>query len=251
MAYEIKINAFQGPFDLLFYLLDKDEINIYDIPIAQITEQYLHYLEEMEIMDLEVASEFLLLAAKLLSIKAKMLLPKPIKDQLVDHEEVDPRDELVNQLLEYKMFKEISHYLKEQEQYTGQTFTRAIDIEEMVEKYGGNIQLKNLNVNALSKAFASVLANLNKEELVAEVTLEEISIEKKMEELTRRLFISPGGLRFSQLFSKDKNIKEVVITFLALLELTKIQQVYLSQNHLFGEIIIMRNEQFNCEIKED
>lgn len=247
MAYEIKIEAFQGPFDLLFYLINKNEVDIYDIPIAEITGQYLAYLKQMETMDLDVTSEFLVLAAKLLAIKAKMLLPKPPKDLLEDQEEeLDPREELVNQLLEYKMFKEVAHYLKEQEQYSGKIFSRNIDPEELIEELGlNNKQLTNLSLSGLARAFNQVLTRLEQEDKVAEVEIEEISIENKMAEITKKIFLNPNGIRFSQLFNEKITVRELVVSFLAILELSKLQQIFLEQINPLGDILIFRNVKEN------
>ncbi|HWI55555.1 MAG TPA: segregation/condensation protein A, partial [Desulfobacteria bacterium] len=113
MAYQIKLQVFEGPFDLLFHLIEKNEVDIYDIPIAKITEQYVEYIKNMQMLDLEVASEFLVMASTLLSIKARMLLPKPPKeDPELDEEDADPRDLLVEKLLEYKKFKVMAEFLQ-------------------------------------------------------------------------------------------------------------------------------------------
>jgi segregation and condensation protein A len=243
MAYEIKINAFQGPFELLFYLIEKNELDIYHIPIAEITGQYLDYLDQMETMDLEITSEFLVMAARLLAIKAKMLLPKPVLnfDDSGD-EDIDPRQELVNQLLEYKMFKEIAHYLKEKEQTSGRIFSRTIDPEELMEQFAiGKNQLKNLSISSLAKAFNQVIARLEQEERVEQIEIDEYSIEAKMAEITKKLFLQINGVRFFQLIGEGATIKEVVITFLALLELTRLQQIIVEQINPLGDIFIFRN----------
>jgi segregation and condensation protein A len=243
MAYEIKINAFQGPFDLLFYLIEKDELDIYNIPMAEITGQYLDYLDQMETMDLEITSEFLVMAARLLAIKAKMLLPKPVRRVDEDgDEEIDLRQELVNQLLEYKIFKEIADYLKEQEKTTDRLFFRAVDPEELMEQLAiGKNQLKNLTTASLAKAFNQVLARLEQEERTAQIEIDQYSIEDKMAEITKKLFLQADGIRFRQLFGEGASVKEVVITFLAMLELTKQQQIFVEQINPFGDIFIFRN----------
>lgn len=252
MAYEIKINAFQGPFDLLFHLLDKEEINIYHIPIAQITEQYLEYINQMEILDLDVASEFLLMAARLLSIKAKMLLPPAPREETEDEELIDPREELVSQLLEYKMFKEIAEHLKEKELYFGKMFSREIDLDEMLQQYAGKTQLKNLTLAGLSEALARVIKRAKEqEEKYTEVEFEEITIESKMSDITKKILLKPTGILFSQLFDDITCVKEVVVTFLAILELTKINQILIEQTSIFSDILILRNEsQHSLNFKE-
>ncbi|MDW7674529.1 MAG: segregation/condensation protein A, partial [Bacillota bacterium] len=206
-----------------------------------ITDQYVLYIKEMEILDLDVASEFLVMAAKLIAIKARMLLPKsPLADN-EDGEEIDPREELVNQLLEYQMFKEIAGYLKQQERYSGQIFKRNMDPEEMMELYGGKAKLKNLTLKGLTEAFNRVLNQLNREDSYTEINVEEITIEVKMQEIIKKLFLNENGVRFSELFSSNSSVREVVVTFIALLELAKSQQLTLEQNTLFGDIILLRN----------
>lgn len=130
MAYQIKLEVFEGPFDLLFHLLEKNEVDIYDIPIAKITEQYLGYITAIQILDLEVASEFLVMAANLLAIKARMLLPKPPVEDEEALEEYDPRDELVEKLLEYKKFKVMADFFQEKETLMNRVYTRQNE-EEM------------------------------------------------------------------------------------------------------------------------
>lgn len=239
MSYKIKLEIFEGPFDLLFHLLDKNEVDIYDIPIAKITAQYLEYLDAMQAMDLEIASEFLVMAANLLAIKAKMLLPKPPKEQLEDEEDgVDPRDELVERLLEYKRFKQVAEYLKDQAVAREKVFTRPNGEEQFVHLFSEENPLEGISLGNLLDALREVLDRIDEVETVGEIHRDEITIRDKMKEIRRRLIFQPNGISFKDLFANKATRVEVVVTFLALLELIKIKQIQIHQSNLFGEIKI-------------
>ena len=240
MAYQIKLEVFEGPFDLLFHLLDKNEVDIYDIPIAQITEQYLEYIATMQLMDLEVASEFLLLAATLLSIKSRTLLPKPPKiEDEIDELGSDPRDELVERLLEYKRFKEVADYLKNREQVQERVYTRPNEDEMYLDLFNEESPLSGVTLYDLLDALKEVLDRVvDNVELTGEIVREEIRIKDKIREILGRLVFQPNGIRFKDLFRSKVTRVEVVVTFLALLELIKISKVTIHQSKAFGEITI-------------
>lgn len=239
MAYQIKLEMFEGPFDLLFHLIDKNEVDIYDIPIAEITDQYLDYVAQMQLLDLEVTSEFLVLAATLLSIKSRMLLPKPPKPEDDEEAGLDPRDELVERLLEYRKFKQVAEYLQDRERVHGRVYTRENDTDLLAELFSEEDPLAGVNLGDLLTALREVLIRVEVETVPPELPREEYNIRDKMREIARRLIFYPNGLAFSQLFvGKNLNRVEVVVTFLALLELIKQKKATVHQSRLFAEITV-------------
>lgn len=240
MAYQIKLEVFEGPFDLLFHLLDKNEVDIYDIPIAKITEQYMEYIATIQKLDLEVASEFLVMAATLLAIKSKMLLPKPPKiSDDIEELDVDPRDELVERLLEYKAFKQIAEYLKDREQVQERVYTRPNEEEMYLDFFSEENPLEGIGLFDLLDALKEVLERVVDDvEITGEVTRDEISIRDKIREVLGRLVFQPNGIRFKDLFRTQVTRVEVVVTFLALLELIKLGKVMVHQSKAFGDIMI-------------
>ncbi|MDA8235522.1 MAG: segregation/condensation protein A [Clostridia bacterium] len=241
MSYKIVLPIFEGPFDLLFHLIDKNEVDIYDIPIAKITEQYLEYIQSMQQLDLDVASEFLVMAANLLSIKAKMLLPKPPKEENPEEDELglDPRDELVERLLEYRKFKMVAEHLKDKEQVQGRIYTRPNDEEMYMHLFNEENPLEGVSIFDLLDALKDVLNRVDEEVPTArEIPREEVSIRDKMREVLRRMVFHTNGLAFRELFVKSVTRVEVVVTFLAVLELIKLRKIQIHQSRLFGEIMI-------------
>lgn len=239
MPYQIRLEAFEGPFDLLFHLIEKNEIDIYDIPIAAVTDQYLEYLDEMQKLDLDVASEFLVMAATLLSIKARMLIPKPPKEEVESETGLDPRDELVERLLEYKKFKEVAEFLKEKETIQGKVYTRNNEEDMFASLFSEDNPLEGVELNDLLGALQEVLNRVEEDLVPAELPREEFSIRDKMREIARRLVFNPNGMGFSQLFARQHITRvEVVVTFLALLELIKMKKVAIHQSRVFGDIML-------------
>ena len=237
MSYEVKLDIFEGPLDLLLYLIKKEEINIYDIPISYITEQYLHYLDVMKMLDLNIAGEYLVMAATLMQIKSRMLLPK-VKEG--DEEIEDPRKELVDQLLEYQKFKEVAKYLRERECDRQEWFTRTHypEIEDVFEE--GEFVLTN-NVFDLLTAFSRALKNIPTN-VVHEIMVDNYTVEDKMHELLH-LLLENKYIRVNALFHQAKSRLELVAIFLAVLELVRLGEVLIRQSSLFGEIELYRNEQ--------
>lgn len=240
MAYQIKLEVFEGPFDLLFHLLDKNEVEIYDIPIAKITQQYMEYIATLQMLDLEVASEFLVMAATLLAIKSKMLLPKPPKiSDDIEELDVDPRDELVARLLEYKRFKHIAEYLKDREQVQERIYTRPNDEEMYLDLFSEDNPLEGIGLFDLLEALKEVLERVvDGVEIPGEIARDEISVRDKIREVLGRLVFQPKGIRFKELFRAQVTRVEVVVTFLALLELIKLGKVMVHQSKAFGDIMI-------------
>ncbi len=238
MGYKIHLEIFEGPLDLLLYLIKKDELDIYDIPITRITEQYLEYLNLMELMDLDVAGEFLVMAATLMQIKSKMLLPPDPTAQ--EEEELDPRSELIRRLLEYKAFKEAADKLRGFEFRRGEIFTRAGLLPESEEMMAsGDNPFEGVSLFDLISAFAKILKGLPKDTF-HQVVKDEFTVSDKVHEIFHRLVKQPV-IYFSQLFKNSKNKYEVITTFLAVLELIRLKEVLTSQPDAFGEIEISRN----------
>ncbi|MCL4440765.1 MAG: segregation/condensation protein A [Firmicutes bacterium] len=239
MAYQIKLEVFEGPFDLLFHLIEKNEVDIYDIPIAKITEQYLEYITMMQILDLDLASEFLVMAANLLAIKARMLLPKPppTGGEAVQ-DDFDPRDELVEKLIEYKKFKLMADFLQEKETFMNRVFTRPNDEEMFGHLFSEENPVEGISMTTLLGALQEVLDRAAELELVGEIPRDEVTIRDKMKEIMRRLFFQSSGIAFKDLFRPRVTRVEVIVTFLALLELIKGGKTRVYQSRAFGDIMI-------------
>ncbi|MBL5768317.1 segregation/condensation protein A [Heyndrickxia sporothermodurans] len=242
MEYNVKIDAFEGPLDLLLHLINRLEIDIYDIPMAEISEQYLLFIHAMKELELDVASEYLVMAATLLAIKSKMLLPK-YEDELEDEFEYeeDPRDDLVEKLVEYRKYKEAAIELKQMEQERGQMFTKPpSDLTEYMkdipsDQFQGDVSIYDM-IGALNKLLRR--KKLQKP-LSTKITRQEISIESRMEEILKDLTIEKGKQNFNTLFPvPEKN--HVVITFLAILELMKRNEIYVEQDGNFEDIFVAR-----------
>ncbi|HYF93446.1 MAG TPA: segregation/condensation protein A [Symbiobacteriaceae bacterium] len=235
-SYTVRLEHFEGPLDLLLHLIRREEMNIYDIPIAQITEQYLIIIRDLSALDIDRASEFLVMAATLLGIKSRMLLPKPPKleaEELAEEEFEDPREELVRQLVAYSQYKEAAQQLREREELMAKVYTRTLFLEQPE----GPAPLEGLNLADLVKAFEEVL----KEEWSwREVPREEIPLREKIREINFRISRSPHGVRFRDLFSRGGSRLEIVVTFLALLELIRQRRAVAMQEGIFGDIVIRR-----------
>lgn len=225
MAYNIKLDIFEGPLDLLLHLIKKNEVDIYDIPIAVITEQYLEYIDIMKEMNLEFAGEFLVMAATLVHIKSKMLLPVDTVAPEEEEEGVDPREELVRRLLEYRRYKEAAKDLGGRRILGRDVFTRGseVDFDELEEGAG----LANVSVFDLMEALKTVLARAPKERAI-ELTVERFKIADKINFVMERLS-SDKSATFTSLFDNDATRGEIIVTFLAILELCKLVLIKVHQ----------------------
>jgi len=237
MTYQVKIPVFEGPMDLLLHLIEKNEVEITNIPIALITQQYLDYLKLADELDLELTSEFLLMACTLLAIKARMLLPKPPRVQ-EEEEEVDPRQELVDKLLEYKQYKEKAELFKEMESRQAKVYTREIDEVKLLKEFPPANPLGSVSLEDLFAAYNQVLLRWEKRQEVVAITRVEITIQDKIADLYGQLQKKPEGLSFSKVLNKAASKEEVIITFLALLEMCRRGMVTLRQERLFADIQI-------------
>ena len=243
MEISYKLESFEGPLDLLLHLIEKNKVNIYDIPIAEITDQYMEYVNHMEEESLDVVSEFLVMAATLLEIKARMLLPKEVNEE---GEEEDPRAELVARLLEYKTYKLMSVELKDMELDAEKIFYKAPTIPKEVEKYEQPVDLDKLldgvTLAKLNQIFLSVMRRQQDKidpvrSKFGTIRKEPVSLEEK---ITSVMAYAREHRKFSfrGMLTKQKDKMEVVVTFLALLELMKIGKIHLTQDNLFDDMEI-------------
>ena len=236
--YAIKLDVFEGPLDLLLHLIQKDEMDIRDIRIAEITERYLDFLNVMEQLDLDVASEFLLMAATLLYLKSQSILPSIEPD---DQQPVRDREELVKQLLDYKEFKEASQVLERYSDRREQIFGRSIELDTELGDLR-EFQIKATLFDLLS-AFQLATERLEfiDEDTYEEIDEEPVTVEEKMEFLERMLGDS-AQIHFEELFSGFATKVEQIVTFLAILELIRLQRIIAVQSGRFGQIYIVRRE---------
>lgn len=233
--YKIKLEMFEGPMALLMHLIEKNQLDIYDIPIAIVTEQYLEYLQNLEKFNIDIASEFLVMAATLLQIKSRMLLPKLPKIIEEVDDEGDPRQELVDRLLEYRKFKQMSSVMEEMMKQRELFFTR------LPQEFDVELPLpQGLKIDDLLSAFAAVWeSSIDEYEVVAR---EEFSVQDKIYDILHLLYKYKGKIEFSQAVIRRGTRSEVIATFLALLELIKLQRVTISQQESFGPIYITLKE---------
>lgn len=247
MSYNIKIDAFEGPFDLLLHLINRLEIDIYDIPVAEITEQYVSFIHTMKELELDVASEYLVMAATLLAIKSKMLLPKHEDEWDEEDEEFmepeDPRDELVLQLLEYKKYKEAADEFKSLEAERALLFTKPpIDLSSYTEESSTEKIDLDISLYDMLGAFQKLMRRKKfKKPLQTRITRQEISIDKRINELRNILKKRKKKVLFTTLFDTEEKDK-LVVTFLALLELMKQNEIVVEQTNNFEDIFLAWKE---------
>lgn len=233
MNIEFRINEFEGPLDLLLHLIKESKMDIMNIEIESITKQYMDYLEEQEKMNLEIASEYLVLASELLEIKSKMLLPS-YKDENEEEEE-DPREQLVNRLLEYQAYKEITKVLQEKESLRREIYTKS---PENIKNYIDEVKEINIDVSLddLVEAFKKYLQRKqDNKPLKTKVTVNEISVSSRRHDI-KRLLKTKKKVSFFELFPVISK-EYVVATFLAILEMAKSQELRITQNDTFDDII--------------
>lgn len=240
MAYEVKVEAFEGPLDLLLHLINRLEIDIYDIKMKEITSQYMEHVHAMQVLELNEASEYLVMAATLLSIKSKMLLPVTgfSYDEELDMDEVDPRDELVNRLLEYKRYKEAAIELKELESRQSLHFSKLPELPEPEQIMQFDVLEQQYEVYDLLGAFQKLLKRKQLQApLSTRISKSEISIKDQMNHVVSRLTTLNRAVSFEELFdSHEKSV--IVATFLSLLELMKRQVIAVKQGANFSSLEI-------------
>ena len=243
MELTVKLQVFEGPLELLLYVLEKNKVNIYDIPIVEITNQYMEYIAEMKRQDLNVVSEFLVMAATLIDIKSRMLLPAP---ETEDEEEEDPRAELVQQLLEYKMYKCMAYELKDRQMDAGRVMYKKPTIPEEVRAYEQPVDIVDLisdiTISRLHDIFESIMKKQQDKidplrSKFGKIEKEEVSLEDKMEDL-KKYAAGHRHFSFRGLLTAQSSKVEVIVTFLAILELMKMGTIRISQEHIFDDIQI-------------
>jgi segregation and condensation protein A len=236
LPYQVRIENFEGPLDLLLHLIKKNEINIYDIPIAMIAQQYLSYIEAMKDLNLTVAGEFLVMAATLLQIKSKMLLP--VEESAEDDEDgPDPREELVRRLLEYKTFKEAARQLDTQERIWREIYSRPIAPSEDVAQSDETL-LDNIGLFDLVDALQEIL-NRNPGKKLLEIIPDNLTVRDRMNVLLEALE-GQESIGFEALFEASCHRLVIIVTFLALLELIRLRTVRVYQAENFGPILVSR-----------
>lgn len=234
--YAIKLDVFEGPLDLLLYLIKKNEIDIYNIPIALITQQYLDYLNIIKSLNLDLAGEYLVMASTLIHIKSRLLLPVP-EEPSEEEQEDDPRAELVKQLLEYQAFKEAAANLAHRPLLERDVFKRSAALpEEKQNRASGDDELIEVSIFELIEALHAVVSRLDKKELL-EIDLEKLSLTEIINDVMERL-IREKSLTFEELLGEKKDRRRIVYTFLAMLELIKLKMIKAYQTAAFGAIRI-------------
>ncbi|HEY1770638.1 MAG TPA: segregation/condensation protein A [Chthoniobacterales bacterium] len=232
--YKVRLEIFEGPLDLLLYLIKRDEIDIYDISLERITRQYLEYLQAFKELNIDVAGEFVVMAANLIYLKSRRLLPADQQPPEEDVEEDDPRWDLIRQLIEYKKFKEAAEQLG----------ARALEQERIFARVGDGVapaaapfRLGEVGIFQLINAFQNVLKRIDAREDLREIFGENFTVSDKIEAILARV-AAGGSVKFSELFARAASRVEIVVTFLALLELIRLKQVRARQPNDFDEIEI-------------
>lgn len=243
MELAVKLEAFEGPLDLLLHLIEKNKVDIYDIPIVEITKQYMEYVEAMDKEDLNLVSEFLVMAATLVDIKCRMLLPKEINEE---GEEIDPREELVAKLIEYKMYKYAAFELRDRQLYAGKSLYKMPTIPDEVIQYRPPVNLDELlqdvDLQRLNDIFQMVLKRqVDKIDPIrskfGKIEMEEVSLTDKID-YVKSYTKNRKKCSFKQMLQTQKSKMNIIVTFLAVLELIKNGSITVSQENTFDDIVI-------------
>lgn len=254
MGIPVKLPVFEGPLDLLLHLIDKNKIDIYDIPIVEITDQYLEYVQKMDHEDLDVVSEFMVMAATLIDIKCRMLLPKEINEE---GEEEDPREELVRQLLEYKMYKYMSYELRDRMAEASKHVYKEQTLPKEVKQYRVPVEprelLAGMTLDKLHDIFRSILRKQEDKidpirSKFGQIEKEEISLPEKMT-FVEAYAVKNRKFSFRNLLERQCSKFQVIVTFLAVLELMKTGKIRISQEEIFGDIQIESLEDENTVVE--
>ena len=238
--YKVQLEIFEGPLDLLLYLIKKDEVDIYDISIERITKQYLAYVETFKALNITLASEFIVMAANLIYLKSRNLLPKHQQLPEEETDDDDPRWDLIRQLIEYKKFKDAAGFLSHREQEMQDFFPHhSEDVEP--EESEGERPMVDIGIFDLIRAFQNVLERFEDENQLNEIVDDRYTVSDKIDYLLKT--IPPGGkIKFSAMFEDASTKGEVIVTFLAMLELMKVNYFTVRQDALLGDIELQRNE---------
>lgn len=247
MALSVKLEAFEGPLDLLLHLIEKNKVDIYDIPIVEITEQYLEYIKAMETEDMNVMSEFLVMAATLLDIKCRMLLPKEVNEE---GEEEDPRAELVQKLLEYKMYKYMSYELKDRQVDAARTLFKEKTLPKEIEDYRPPVNMQELlgdaNLGKLQELFKMVMRRQEDKidpvrSTFGQIEKDEVDMDAKTAYIEQYIH-THKTFSFRELLEKQHSRMEIIVTFLVMLEMMKTGRLSIVQEDIFEDILITSNE---------
>lgn len=243
MAIPVKLEVFEGPLDLLLHLIEKNKVDIYDIPIVEITAQYLEYIQQMQTEDMNIMSEFLVMAATLLDIKCRMLLPKEVNEE---GEEEDPRAELVQKLLEYKMYKYMSYELKDRQVDAGRTLFKGKTLPKEIEDYKPPVDFEELlgdaDLKKLQMLFKTVMRRQEDKidpvrSTFGNIEKDEIDMELKTSYIENYVY-NHKTFSFRQLLEKQHSKMEIIVTFLVMLEMMKTGKISIVQEDTFDDIII-------------
>ncbi len=234
---QVELPAYQGPLDLLLTLIQEEKVDIYDIPIARIADQFVEKLRYMDSMDMEVTTEFVVLAAQLLYIKSRELLPKPARNEQAPAGEEDLRQELVERLLAYQAYKQAAQVLAALETSSGHSYCREVDVQEILANVKPEDPLKGVSFDDLWQALCRVIERAEKGEEVQHVEPEEIPIKVMLADVLRRVLLHPNGIPFQRLI-RIKSRMEIVVSFLALLELLHMGKVHTEQSTQQNDIMI-------------
>ena len=236
-VYKVRLEIFEGPLDLLLYLIKKDEIDIYDISLERITKQYLRYIQTFKLLNIDLASEFIVMAANLMYIKSRTLLPRSEQPPEEDCDEDDPRWELIRQLIEYKKFKDAANVLAQKARKQEDVFVNAPEKAPSAKPEAA--PLAEISIFDLIRAFQGVLKRFEEAHDLGDIIDDRFTVSDKMDMLLKNL--SPGqSMPFKSLFASASTKSEVIVTFLALLELMKLNQFVVWQHQILGEIEIER-----------
>ena len=238
--YKVKLDIFEGPLDLLLYLIKKDEVDVLDVNIERITKQYIEYLDTFKMLNIDLAGEFIVMAANLMYLKSRTLIPKPVRPPGTEEEdEDDPRWELIRQLIEYKKFKDAAQFLGRRQLQMEGVYPATPEVPDL-KKADAEAGIGELGIFDLIRAFQKVLDRFKKEDL-REIVDDRFTVADKIEFLLHR--VPPGdSIPFYQLFDGATTRDEVIVTFVAMLELMKLRQFRITQAGLLGEITLFRNE---------
>lgn len=237
MGYNISIKSYEGPMDLLLDLIKKNEVDIYDIPIHLITEQFLDYLNLSKTLNMEITSDFILMAATLIEIKSKMLLPKNLLEDDEEDESEDPRKELVQKILEYEKFREVSNILKNSHEFENKSIYK---LQEDFSTIDDVDFIKNLTIDKLAIAFSNIIKKMDIEDKSYTIR-SELFTNKMAISIIREKLKSNKSLSFSEII-KNQGLENIITYFLAILEMAKNGQVTLTQNFDLSDILILRRQ---------
>lgn len=235
--YKVRLEIFEGPLDLLLYLIKKDELDIHSVSIERITHQYLDYIKTFNLLNIDLASEFIVMASNLMYIKSRTLLPRVEQPPEEDAEEDDPRWELIRQLIEYKKFKDAANFLSLREIEQEGSFAHQADTPEPPRDEP--VELAEVSIFDLIRAFQNVLKRFERSHDFGDIVDDRYTVSDKIDFLLSR-FVPGESRRFDELFEDATTKAEVIVTFLAMLELMKLNQFVVRQNHLLGDIVIER-----------